>query len=159
MCIVYIKVKSPHRWFVSLLLVSFVNMTPFVKFLLFFAVNLIIGVNSNAISRDKRADFAKRVDRNTYYNIYTKINTLERGLKKLETTTQKRTKLLREVLKSVIGIDSNLGNTVISWQKFEETNMASKKIVNFKSLLFSFILFENVKASDCMINTFKYHFS
>lgn len=111
MCIVYIKGKSPHRWSVSLSLVSFVNMTPFVKFLLFFAVNLIIGVNSNAISLDKRANFAKRADKNTLiYNIYTKINTLEKALKNQETRNQKRTKLLREILKSFVGIDSNLGN-------------------------------------------------
>ena len=114
MCIVYIKVKSPHRWSVSLLSVSFVNMTPFVKILLFFAVNLVIEVNSNAISIDKRANFAKRADKNTLYNIYTKINSLEKALKNQESRNQKRTKLLRGVLKSVIGIDSNLGNSVMS---------------------------------------------
>ena len=96
-------------------------MTPFVKFILFVAVNLIIGVNSNAVSLDKRANFAKRADKNTLYNIYTKINTLEKALKNQETRNQKRTKLLRGVLKSVIGIDSNLGNTVICCQKFEES--------------------------------------
>ena len=85
-------------------------MTPFVKFLFFFAVNLIIGVNSNAISLDKRANFAKRADKNTLYNIYTKINSLEKALKNQETRNQKRTKLLREILKSFVGIDSNLGN-------------------------------------------------
>nr|XP_022290028.1 complement C1q-like protein 4 [Crassostrea virginica] len=83
-------------------------MAPFVKFLLLFAVNQIIGVNSNAISLDKRANFAKRADKNTLYNIYTKINTLEKALKNQETRNQKRTKLLREVLKSFVGIDSNL---------------------------------------------------
>ena len=117
MCIVYIKGKSPHRWSVSLLLVSFVNMTPFVNILLFFAVNLVIEVNSNAISIDKRANFAKRADKNTLYNIYTKINSLEKALKNQESRNQKRTKLLRGVLKSVIGIDSNLGNSVMSWKK------------------------------------------
>ena len=96
-------------------------MTPFVKFILYVAVNLIIGVNSNAVSLDKRANFAKRADKNTLYNIYTKINTLEKALRNQETRNQKRTKLLRGVLKSVIGIDSNLGNIVICCQKFEES--------------------------------------
>ena len=117
MCIVYIKGKSPHRWSVSLSLVSFVNMTPYVNFLFFFAVNPIIAVNSNVIYLNKRANFAKRTDKNTLYNIYTKINTLEKALKNQETRNKKRTKLLRGVLKSVIGIDSNLGNSVMSWKK------------------------------------------
>ena len=85
------------------------NMTPFVKCLMFTVVCLLIGGSCSEHSLDRRANVVKRSDKDTYYNIYTKINAMEKDLKNLETKLQKRTKLLRQVLQSVIEVDSNLG--------------------------------------------------
>ena len=88
---------------------SSTNMTPFVKCLMFAVVCLMIGGSYGEHSLDRRANVSKRTDKNTYYNIYSKINAMEKNLKNLETKLQKRTKLLRQVLQSVIEVDSNLG--------------------------------------------------
>ena len=85
------------------------DMTPFVKFLMFTVVCLMIGGICGEHSLDRRANVVKGTDKNTYYNIYSKINAMEKDLKNMETTLQKRTKLLRHVLQSVIEVDSNLG--------------------------------------------------
>ena len=77
-----------------------------------------------ANSLDKRTRFAKRTDKNTYYNIYAKINALEKDLKNLETRLQKKNKLLRQVLQSVLE-DSNLELPDKSLKK--QTDLASKK--------------------------------
>ena len=88
---------------------STTNMAPFVKYLIFTAVCLLIGGSCGEHSVDRRANVVKRADNDTYYNIYTKINTLEKYVSNLETKLQTRTKLLRQVLKSVLELDSNLG--------------------------------------------------
>ena len=88
---------------------SSTNMTPFVKCLMFTVVCLMIAGSCCEHSLDRRANVAKRSDNDTYYNIYTKINTLEKYVSNLETKLQTRTKLLRQVLKSVVEIDSNKG--------------------------------------------------
>ena len=85
------------------------NMTRFVTFLLFLVVGLMIGGSCDEHSLDRRANVVKRADNDTYYNIYTKINTLEKYVSNLETKLQTRTKLLRQVLKSVLELDSNKG--------------------------------------------------
>nr|XP_022305015.1 uncharacterized protein LOC111112022 isoform X2 [Crassostrea virginica] len=107
-------------------------MTCFVKCLLFLAVCLIIGDRVAANSLDKRTSFAKRTDKDTYYNIYTKINALEKDLKNMETRLQKKNKLLRQVLQSVLE-DSNLELPDKSLKK--QTNLASKKNVGFTTRL------------------------
>ena len=86
----------------------------------------MIGNTFGTNSLDKRTRFAKRTDKDTYYNIYIKINALEKDLKNLETRLQKKNKLLRQVLQSVIEIDSNPGLPVKKKQKIPE----SKKNVN-----------------------------
>ena len=85
------------------------NMTRSVTFLLFLVVGLMIGGSCDEHSLDRRANVVKRADNDTYYNIYTKINTLEKYVSNLETKLQTRTKLLRQVLKSVLELDSNKG--------------------------------------------------
>ena len=65
-------------------------MTPVLKCVWFLAVFLIIGDRVDANSLDKRAIFAKTADKDTYYNIYTKFNTIEKVLKKLETKMPKK---------------------------------------------------------------------
>ena len=79
-------------------------------------------IAANAL--DKTTSFAKRTDKDTYYNIYTKINALEKDLKNLETRLQKKNKLLRQFLQSVLE-DSNLELPDKSLKK--QTNQASKK--------------------------------
>ena len=101
------------------------NMTPFVKCLMFTAVCMMIGGSCGEHSIDRRANVNKRSDKNTYYNIYTKINAMEKDLKNLETKLQKRTKMLRQVLQSVIEMDSNLGLSDKNLTK--ERKLASKK--------------------------------
>ena len=88
---------------------SATNMAPFVKYLIFTAVCLLIRGSCGEHSVDRRANVVKRADNDAYYNIYTKINTLEKYVSNLETKLQTRTKLLRQVLKSVLELDSNLG--------------------------------------------------
>lgn len=89
---------------------SATNMTTFVTFLLFLVVGLMIGGSCGEHSLDRRANVAKRSDNDTtYYNIYTKINTLEKYVSNLETKLQKRAKLLQKLLKSVVEIDGNIG--------------------------------------------------
>ena len=102
-------------------------MTPFVKDLLALAVYLIMKDRVGANSLDKRTSFAKRANKDTYYNIYTKINAQEKDLKKLKTRLQKKNKLLRQVLQSVKEMDSNLELPDKSLKK--QTNLASKKNV------------------------------
>ena len=87
-----------------------------------------------ANSLDKRTTFAKRTDKDTYYNIYTKINALEKELKNLETRLQKKNKLLRQVLQSVLD-DSNLELPDKSLKK--QTTLASKKNGNLFSQKFN----------------------
>ena len=84
---------------------SATNMTTFVTFLLFLVVGLMIGGSCGEHSLDRRANVAKRSDNDTYYNIYTKINTLEKYVSNLV----KRTKLLQKLLRSVVEIDGNIG--------------------------------------------------
>ena len=105
------------------------DMTPFVKYFIFTAVCLMIGGSCGEHSLDRRANVVKRTDKNTFYNIYTKINAMEKDLKNLETKLQKRTKLLRHVLRSVLEMDSNLGLPGKNQKK--QTNLASKKNGNF----------------------------
>ena len=100
-------------------------MTPLMKVLLFLVVCLLTGVNVGANSLDKRASSANNTDEDNYYNIYTKIDALEKDLKKLETRLQKKKKLLRQVLQSVIDIDSNLGLADNSLKK--QRQQTSKK--------------------------------
>ncbi|XP_078321743.1 uncharacterized protein LOC144621791 [Crassostrea virginica] len=88
---------------------SATNMTTFVTFLFFLVVGLMIGGSCGEHSLDRRANVAKRSDNDTYYNIYTKINTLEKYVSNLETKLQKRTKLLQKLLRSVVEIDGNIG--------------------------------------------------
>ena len=114
------------------------NMTPFVICLMFTVVGLLIGGSCGEHSLDRRANVVKRSDKNTYYNIYSKINAMEKNLKNLETKLQKRTKLLRQVLQSVIEMDSNLGLSDKNLKK--ERKLASKKNGN----LF-FVFFTKVK--------------
>lgn len=63
----------------------------FFKCLLFLAACLIMGDRVATNSLDKRTSFAKRTDKDTYYNIYSKINALEKDLKNLKTRLQKKT--------------------------------------------------------------------
>ena len=118
---------------------STTNMAPFVKYLIFTAVCLLIGGNCDEHSVDRRANVVKRADNNTYYNIYTKINTLEKYVSNLETKLQNRTKLLRKMLKSVLELDSNLGFPNKNLKK--ENIEASKKNGNFfRNSIFILIL-------------------
>ncbi|XP_022303035.2 uncharacterized protein LOC111110735 [Crassostrea virginica] len=94
-------------------------MSPFVTFLMFLVVSLLIGVSCGDRSLGRRTNVANRSDNNTCNNIYTKINTLEKDLSNLETKLRKRTKLLQQVLRSVLEMDSNL--------EMSETNLASKR--------------------------------
>ena len=116
---------STHVVYITLFRVSSLTMTPFVKCLLSIAVCLMIGNTFGTNSLDKRTSFAKRSDTDTYYNIYTKINALEKNLKILETRLQKKNKLLRQVLQSVIETDSNPGFPVKTLKK--QNILESKK--------------------------------
>ena len=120
-----IKSKSPYKKYVLLFLAYTINMTPFVKCLLFTTICLMIGDSLGGNSLDKRTNFAKRADRDTFYNIYTKINAMEKDLKNLETKLQKRTKMLRQVLQSVLEMDSKSGLSEKSLNK--ENILSSKK--------------------------------
>ena len=64
-------------------------------------------VHVGANSLDKRSSPTNDTDDDNYYNIYTKIDALEKDMKKLETRLQKKKKILRQVLQSVIDVDSN----------------------------------------------------
>ena len=105
-------------------------MAYFMTFLLFIFLCLMIGGSCS----DQSANVAKRTNNNTYY---TKINTLEKDLSNLETKLQKRTKLLRQVLRSVIEMDSNVG--LLDKSPKKQTNLASKKNGNLSSQFFFFI--------------------
>nr|XP_022310771.1 uncharacterized protein LOC111116079 [Crassostrea virginica] len=94
-------------------------MSPFVTLLMFLVVSLLIGGSCGDRSLGRRTNVAKRSDNNTCNNIYTKINTLEKDLSNLERKLRKRTKLLQQVLRSVLEMDSNL--------EMSETNLASKR--------------------------------
>lgn len=121
-----IKSKSPYKKYVLLFLAYTINMTPFVKCLLFTTFCLMIGDSFGSNSLDKkRTNFTKRADRDSYYNIYTKINAMEKDLKNLETKLQKRTKLLRHVLQSVLEMDSKSGSSDKSLNK--ENILSSKE--------------------------------
>ena len=106
------------------------SMSPFVKCLMFTVVCLLIGGSFGEHSLDRRAHVVKRTDKNTYYNIYTKINAMETDLKNLETKLQKRTKLLRQVLQSVLEMDSNIG--LPDKNQKNQTNLTSKENGNLK---------------------------
>ena len=67
-------------------------MTPLMNVLLFLVVCLLTGVNVGANSLDKRTSPINNTDEDNYYNIYSKINALEKDLKKLETRLQKKKK-------------------------------------------------------------------
>ena len=110
------------------------NMTPFVKCLMFTVVCLLIEGSCSEHSLDRRAHVVKRTDKNTFYNIYSKINAMEKDLKNMETKLQKRTKLLQQVLQSVLEMDSNLG--LPDKNKKKQTDLASKKNGNFFSRKF-----------------------
>ena len=133
MCINYINDQSTHQYSLQLLLDTQTDMTNFVTFLLFIFVCLMIGGSCS----DHSANVAKRTINNTYYNIYTKINSLEKDLSNLETKLQKRTKLLRQVLRSVIEMDSNVG--LLDKSPKKQTNLASKKNGKLSSQFFVFI--------------------
>nr|XP_022310183.1 uncharacterized protein LOC111115653 [Crassostrea virginica] len=110
-------------------------MTPFVICLMFTVVGLLIGGSCGEHSLDRRANVVKRSDKNTYYNIYTKINAMETDLKNLETKLQKRTKLLRQVLQSVLEMDSNIG--LPDKNQKNQTNLTSKEnAVGFTTYLY-----------------------
>ena len=102
---------------------SATNMTTFVTFLLFLVVGLMIGGSCGEHSLDRRANVAKRSDNDTYYNIYTKINTLEKYVSNLV----KRTKLLQKLLRSVVEIDGNIGLSEKSPKK--NGNLFSQKSI------------------------------
>ena len=110
---------------------------------MFLVVSLLIGVSC---SLDRRTNVTKRTDNDTYYNIYTKINTLQKDLKSLEIKLQTRTKLLRQVLRSVLEMDSNLEMSEKNQKK--QTNLASKRNGNIfrkvNSDIFIFILIREV---------------
>ena len=122
-------------------------MTPLMNVLLFLAVCLMTGVYVGANSLDKRASSANNTDEDNYYNIYSKIDALEKDLKKLETRLQKKKKLLRQVLQSVIDIDSNLGLADNSLKKQRQQtskkngNLLLKRFYKIKLtyLIFTFI--------------------
>ena len=121
-------------------------MSPLGTVLMFLVVSLLIGVSC---SLDRRTNVTRRTDNDTYYNIYTKINTLQKDLKSLETKLQTRTKLLRQVLRSVLEMDSNL--------EMSETNLASKRNGNiFRKVnldIFIFILIREVpNLATCKIH-------
>ena len=69
----------------------------------------MIGDRVDANSLDKRANFTKTADKDTYYNIYTKINTIEKveSLEEAGNKNAKRTKQVRQMLQSVIEMDGN----------------------------------------------------
>nr|XP_022294716.1 collagen alpha-1(VIII) chain-like [Crassostrea virginica] len=113
---------------------STTNMAPFLKYLIFTAVCLLIGGSCGEHSLDRRANVVKRSDNDTYYNIYTKINTLEKYVSNLETKLQTRTKLLRQVLKSVLELDSNLGLPKKNLKK-ENIQASKKNAVGFTTKL------------------------
>ena len=117
--------------------VTLLTMTPLMNVLLFLVVCLMTGVYVGANSLDKRASSANNTDEDNYmyYNIYTKIGALEKDLKKLETRLQKKKKLLRQVLQSVIDIDSNLGLADNSLKKHRQ--QTSKKNGNLLFKRFS----------------------
>ena len=87
---------------------STTNMSPIVTFLIFLVVFLLIRGCCDDHSLDRRANVPKRTNNDSNYNIYTKINTLQKDSKNLETKLQKRTKLLLQVLRSVLEMDINL---------------------------------------------------
>ena len=115
-------------------------MSPLGTVLMFLVVSLLIGGSCGDRSLGRRTNVAKRTDNNTCNNIYTKINTLEKDLSNLETKLRKRTKLLQQVLRSVLEMDSNL--------EVSETNLASKRNGNIfrkvNSDIFIFILIREV---------------
>ena len=118
-------------------------MSPLGTVLMFLVVSLLIGVSC---SLDRRTNVTRRTDNDTYYNIYTKINTLQKDLKSLEIKLQTRTKLLRQVLRSVLEMDSNLEMSEKNQKK--QTNLASKRNGNIfrkiNSDIFIFILIREV---------------
>ena len=106
-------------------------MTPLMKVLLFPVVCLLTGVNVGANSLDKRTIPANNNDEDNYmyYNIYTKLDALEKNMKNLERRLQKKKNVLRQVLQSVLDIDSNLGLTDNIFNK--QRHQASKKNGNY----------------------------
>ena len=67
-------------------------MSPSVNAHLFLVVCLMTVVHVCANSLDKRASSATNTDDDNYYNIYTKIDALEKDMKNLKTRLQKKKK-------------------------------------------------------------------
>ena len=129
---------------------------------MFMIVCFMIGGSRGELSLDRRANVARRADNDTYYNIYTKINTLEKYVSNLETKLQTRTKLLQQVLKSVIEMDSNLGSEKSRKNQKKEKNLTSKQNgnsfpqkVNFDSLYSP--IFKDISGSDFQKKTSLIH--
>ena len=92
----------------------------------------VVYVGANSL--DKWSSPTNDTDDDNYYNIYTKIDALEKDMKNLETRLQKKKKLLRQVLQSVIDVDSNPVLADNSLKK--QTHQDSKKNGNLFLLSF-----------------------
>ena len=102
--------------------------------------SFLLGDRVDANSLDKRAIFAKTADKDTYYNIYTKINTIEKVESFEEAgnkNAKKRTKLVRQMLQSVIEMDGNQGLPNKSVKK-NQNNLEPKKGMFIYSINFLF---------------------
>lgn len=103
-------------------------MTPSLKCILLTIICVIIRYEVGTNSLDKKANFGNNTDTDTYYNIYAKINSLEKKLKNLETRMQRRTKLLQQIMHSFIEMDSNEGMPDKGPKK--QTRLATTNTVN-----------------------------
>ena len=99
------------------------NMTPFVKCLMFTVVCLLIGGSCSEHSLDRRANVIKRSDRDTYYNIYTKINALEKDLNNLKTRLQKK----KQAASTSPAVGPRRKQSRVARQESEKTNNSGLK--------------------------------
>ena len=78
------------------------------KIVWFVAVSFMIGGKVNAYSLADRSDFSNSSEEYGYYNIYDKIDSLQKAFRTLEPNVQRKNNILRQVLQSITEMDDNI---------------------------------------------------
>ncbi|XP_078322073.1 uncharacterized protein LOC111112209 [Crassostrea virginica] len=73
----------------------------------FVAVSFMIGGKVNAYSLVDQSNVSNSSEEYGYYNIYDKIDSLQKAFQTLETNVQRKNNILRQVLQSITEMDDN----------------------------------------------------
>ena len=79
--------------------------------ILWFAVSFMIVENHGKVSAYSlvdRPDVSNSSEEYGYYNIYNKIDSLQKSFQTLETNVQRKNNMLRQVLQSITEMDDNI---------------------------------------------------